>query len=399
MRTSVAGLGNTFAFTGAPGTSPLPIFQAYFAGTPLSNTASNGNPANYTHANYRSSNWFNNLGMYSNSMTGDCGHGHQRPAERDRDGHQPGREPDRRRAAHQLLHREPVAGAGQFEPADERRQHAVSGAADRAAAPDEPGPPGVGQLHPGVRLEDLDVADAAGRLDSGSTARTARTRPLKFNWVYELPFGQGKKWGSGVGKGMNYLIGGWEFDGQARLQTGQRFDFGGYRLVGMTEKDLQNMFKLRKEIDATDGKERYYMLPKAVIEQSIIALSTTSPTTVSGYAGASPTGQYLAPANGPDCVQYLGGMCPGTVYDGRVIRGPMYVKFDFSFVKRFQVWGRKTVEWRMDLYNVFDNINFIPVGVGGSTYRSWEITSAARDLNASQDAGGRITSFGLRFTW
>ena len=28
----IAGRGNTFAFTGAPGTSPLPIFMAYFAG-------------------------------------------------------------------------------------------------------------------------------------------------------------------------------------------------------------------------------------------------------------------------------------------------------------------------------------------------------------------------------
>ena len=40
----VAGNGTTFAFTGAPGTSPLPIFQAFFAGTPLNNSA-NQNPA------------------------------------------------------------------------------------------------------------------------------------------------------------------------------------------------------------------------------------------------------------------------------------------------------------------------------------------------------------------
>ena len=98
-------------------------------------------------------------------------------------------------------------------------------------------------------------------------------------------------------------------------------------------------------------------------------------------------------------MQYLTGQCPGTVQTGRIITGPVYIKWDFSFVKRFQVWGRRSIEARMDLYNVFDNINFIPVGTGGSTYRSWEITTAARDLNASQDAGGRITSLGLRFTW
>jgi hypothetical protein len=61
--------------------------------------------------------------------------------------------------------------------------------------------------------------------------------------------------------------------------------------------------------------------------------------------------------------------------------------------------GSRFIEARMDLYNVFDNINFNPVGVGSSSLSSWEVTSAARDLNASQDAGGRITSFGLRFSW
>ena len=52
-----AGSGNTFAYTGAPGTAPLPIFQAYFAGMPL-NDARNQNPANYTSANYTSSSWY-----------------------------------------------------------------------------------------------------------------------------------------------------------------------------------------------------------------------------------------------------------------------------------------------------------------------------------------------------
>ena len=61
----IAGRGNTFAYTGAPGTSPLPIFQAYFAGTPLGDTASNGNAANYTSSNYGNSAWYNALAMYN----------------------------------------------------------------------------------------------------------------------------------------------------------------------------------------------------------------------------------------------------------------------------------------------------------------------------------------------
>jgi hypothetical protein len=167
----------------------------------------------------------------------------------------------------------------------------------------------------------------------------------------------------------------------------------------MTDKDLQAMFKLRKEVDA-DGKTRVYMLPRDVIEQSIIALTTASAATTTGYSGTLPTGRYIAPASGPDCVQYLAGQCPGTALT-RIISGPWYNKWDFAFVKRIAVTKAMRIEARMDLYNVFDAVNFIAIGVPDTrtAMSNWEVSSGARDLNASQDAGGRITQFGLRFSW
>jgi hypothetical protein len=134
---------------------------------------------------------------------------------------------------------------------------------------------------------------------------------IKLNWVFQLPFGRDRRFGSGVSKWMDLLIGGWEFDGLMRLQSGTRFNYGNFRLVGMSEKELQDMFKFYYVQDA-DGKERIYMLPQDVIENSILAIYTASASTASGYSGASPTGRYLAPASGPDCVQYLGGQCQGT---------------------------------------------------------------------------------------
>jgi hypothetical protein len=220
---------------------------------------------------------------------------------------------------------------------------------------------------------------------------------FKLNWVYELPFGQGKKWGSGAGTWMNALIGGWEWDGVARVQTGDKFNYGGYRLVGMSDDEFQDMFKFYNETGA-DGKERIFMFPQDVIQNSILALYTGSATSATGYSGALPTGRYIAPATGPDCVQYLDGSCPGTA-ERRIVTGPMYWKVDMSFVKRFQLPRRMVVEARMDLFNVFDTINFTATTAMGSTVNAWQVTSAATDVNASQDPGGRITSFGLRFTW
>jgi hypothetical protein len=70
-----------------------------------------------------------------------------------------------------------------------------------------------------------------------------------------------------------------------------------------------------------------------------------------------------------------------------------------SFVKRIAVVKNMRIEARMDLFNVFDTINYTAVGVGGSALTSWEVTAGATDASASQDPGGRITQFGLRFSW
>ena len=96
---------------------------------------------------------------------------------------------------------------------------------------------------------------------------------FKLNWVYELPFGQGKKWGSGAGTWLNAVIGGWEWDGVTRVQTGDKFNYGGFRLVGMSEDEFQDIFKFYHETGA-DGKERIYLFPQDVIQNSILALYT-----------------------------------------------------------------------------------------------------------------------------
>jgi hypothetical protein len=228
-----------------------------------------------------------------------------------------------------------------------------------------------------------------------------QTHAFKINWVYELPFGQGKRFGSGVSRWADMLIGGWEVDGMGRVQSGARFNYGGYRLVGMSEKELADMFKFY-HVTGDDGKERIFMFPQDVIEQSIIALYTDSPTTATGYAGVLPTGRYLAPASGPDCVSYIMRKddirCPGTK-ETRILTGPKYWKFDMSFVKRIAVYKDMRIEARMDLFNIFDTVNFNATSNMGASLNNWQVTSAATDTNASQDPGGRITQFGLRFSW
>jgi len=398
--------GNTFAYTGAPGTSPLPIFQAYFAGTPLTSSA-NTVPASYTSANYRSSAWYNSLSMYSPNLVnstgssgiagwgasglqsgiGTCG----TPA-------QTGLDCNRIAAglpinffianpavAQGAAWLETTAGNTRFNAIQVELRRRLSG----------------GFLVQGSYQYSFGRKTWAQRslredwFYIPSTGGPDHT--FKVNWVYELPFGRGKPFGRGVSRFVDGLIGGWEVDGIARIQSGPKGNFGNYRLVGMTERDLQKMFKFYRRTGA-DGVERIYMFPEDVIANSILAIYTSSATSVTGYAGASPTGRYLAPASGPDCVQYLAGQCPGTGVT-RIITGPKFWKVDVSIVKRIAVYKNLRLEARMDLFNLFDTINFIPTTSMGSSVLSWQVTSAAADAATSQDPGGRVTQFGLRLTW
>lgn len=47
------------------------------------------------------------------------------------------------------------------------------------------------------------------------------THRWNTNWVYQFPFGRGKKWLSGVSRLANLAVGGWEISGIWSTQTGQ----------------------------------------------------------------------------------------------------------------------------------------------------------------------------------
>jgi len=232
---------------------------------------------------------------------------------------------------------------------------------------------------------------------------------LKLNWSYELPFGRGQHFGSGVGKGLNYVIGGWSFDGNARIQSGNIIDFGNVRLVGMTDADLQGMYKQYIIPDATNPAiSRVFMLPQAVIANSMLAFSTsaTSPT---GYSGAAPTGAYFAPIQSGGCLQVYRGTCEvnGQITSGpadhHYVTGPMFSRFDVALGKRFDITRSVNGELRIEALNVFKTIDFrgvaLPSAANSTTLNNYQVTSAYRDSSDTQDPGGRLLQVSWRFTF
>ena len=138
------------------------------------------------------------------------------------------------------------------------------------------------------------------------------------------------------------------------------------------------------------------MLPDDVIlnTRRAFSVSTTSPT---GYSDLGvPEGRYIAPANSADCIQLKAGDCaPRTL----LIRAPFFTRFDIGVTKRIPIGGSVNFEFRADVLNVFDNINFDPVSQPGSGATIFQATAAYRDPDNTFDPGGRLGQLVFRLNW
>ena len=216
------------------------------------------------------------------------------------------------------------------------------------------------------------------------------THAFKGNAVYDLPFGRGRRFGSGANGVVDRLIGGWQVGLTSRIQSGRLVDLGNVRLVGMTVKDVRRMFTLRRD----DAGHKVWMLPQDVIDNTIKAfsVSATSPT---GYGTLGvPTGRYFAPANGPDCIEVDSATNYGDCgLRSLVVPGPLFRQHDIRVSKRTPIVGRVDFEFAAELLNAFNHPNLVPVGGIGNDIADYEVTA----LTGANTA--RVIQFVSRINW
>jgi hypothetical protein len=378
---------NTFAYTGAPGTSPLPIFLAHFNAAPDS---ASRDTTRYTGTNWTNTTFLGYLAKYNPTPYNFANTGNDR-----------------------------LIGNGTF-----RNSALTAGLPANffQANPDLIGGANIvgnggATYYNSLQLElrkrlaqglQFQTSYVYGKTDGTQrySLRYPRQRvqdtgdeggvnhAFRANWVYELPFGQGRRFASGAGPWMNRLVGGWSLDGIARVQSGTTLDFGNVRLVGMAVKELQESFRLRFD----DAGKLVYMLPQDIIDNTVRAFSTSG-TSATGYSDQGvPTGRYMAPANGPDCIEV--GQTNALTGNGDcgvrslVVTGPTLVRFDLSTSKRIAIKGNTNVEFRAEFLNAFNTPWFDPVtGAADNTY------SNPDEFRVTDADSGRTIQLVFRVNW
>lgn len=214
---------------------------------------------------------------------------------------------------------------------------------------------------------------------------------FKANYVWELPFGPGRKYLNGGGV-LGKLLEGWESDGIIRWQSGRSFNLtcgrptvngndSGCNLVGIDVQGFQDLIKIRKAGDDAN-RGTVYWLPRDFVDNTLKAFQLVSGT---------PTGPHIAPPNTPG---KFGGLFK--------FYGPSFLRSDLSLVKKTRITEKTNLELRAEFLNAFNNTNFLigsaandVTGQGiGLTFG--QTNSAYQDTATTNDPGGRLIQFVIR---
>lgn len=153
---------------------------------------------------------------------------------------------------------------------------------------------------------------------------------INMNGLFELPFGQGKKWGSNVNGVTNALIGDWSLAGIFRWTSGFPFSVYNCRSCWSTNWNLQGNAML---VD-----------PNRLPEQK----------TTRNAVGGQPSPW----ANATDAITYFERATPGQSGTRNLFRGDGYFGIDVSLGKAIRMPFGHRLQFRWDVFNLTNTVRF-----------------------------------------
>ena len=174
---------------------------------------------------------------------------------------------------------------------------------------------------PGSRL--MNAFDPNGRR---AVSDFDTTHQINADWVADLPFGKGKRFGGNVSGVLNGFIGGWQLSGLMRWTSGFPFtvDNGNFWPTDWDEQGIANML-----VKPTTGHFKQANGAVSVFPNSTAAFS-----------------DFAHPF-------------PGQNGSRNAIRGDGFVGVDPALAKRWPMpWEGQSLQFRWEVFNVFNQVRF-----------------------------------------
>lgn len=164
------------------------------------------------------------------------------------------------------------------------------------------------------------------------------THIFNANGVYNLPFGKGRKFGSGAGRVADAIIGGWQLSGLWRQSSGFPTSVGNGRFW------------------PTNWNITGYATQTGPVE---IGTTKNAPAPTTG--STSGPNIFPDPAKAIDAFDYT---LPGEVGLRNSVRGDGAFNIDASLAKSFRLWSETSaLQLRWEVFNVTNSVRFDPLSI------------------------------------
>ena len=227
-----------------------------------------------------------------------------------------------------------------------------------------------------------------------------QTHRFIANFIYELPFGPGRQWLNSGFAPLRKAVEGWQMGGIVNVQTGppifitsgrstvNQFGAGvlqfgsatpntGAQLVGISFDDFKNAAGIFKTPDGV-----FFFNPNLL--------------TITRNAAGQFTGATLNPG-------LLAAPAPGSFgnFPRNSINGPRFTQVDFSLTKRTRIYEKADVEFKFNVVNAFNHANFLFNTTANSTSMNFDAANFGRisTLRGTDTSWGRQINFilGINF--
>jgi Carboxypeptidase regulatory-like domain/TonB dependent receptor len=248
------------------------------------------------------------------------------------------------------------------------------------------------------------------RLDRLPTAFDIR-HAIKFNWIYELPFGPGKALNPGNAVAKK-LVGGWQISGVARLQSGTPIELNGFAtfnntnstttaggvvLHNITMPQLQSMMGIYKtSLLGPNGNIVYYLPPPTTTSTSGLNSSNNTNLIYNTQAAFNENG--LTPAQVDPNAPYISPAAAGQLGNQDFLYLPWQRHFDLELQKNTRITEKVQLQIAASALDVLNMTNFLP-GSNTNSTTFGQVTTAYRDISGTVDPGARIIEFKVRLNF
>jgi hypothetical protein len=156
---------------------------------------------------------------------------------------------------------------------------------------------------------------------------------ITTNWMYELPFGKGKAFGSGSSSWVDAVIGGWQLSGLGRWTSGLAFsliDTEGFTNNFLFTTNMVQTGPIKTGVFREGGAPRVFSEAEtAAMQQQIFTTQTPLRFPYPGEAGSRNN-----------------------------FRGPGYFGIDSGLAKSWKIGEKMDVKFAWEVFNVTNSVRF-----------------------------------------